>query len=533
LNFSEAPPPHHDEGALAAYLRAIRAHPVVVVAITLATIGASALFLAARSSTYEATAELLVSPLPQDDQTFRGLPMIRDTGDPVRTAQTAASLVETREVAQEAADDLGGNRTADSVLAAVEVEPVGESNILGITAEANDADAAAELANAVAASVLAVREREIQAGAVREIAALNTRIEAVAGNDVAEAELIARRDQLETVVAAGDPTLAQAQEAVPPIGPIGASGPIIIALAAIAGFVLGSAAAILLELGARRVRDEEDAIAVYPLPVLLRVPSLPPRKRRGPPGATWYMPPEIREPFRTLAVQLDQPDGASVLMVTSPTAGDGKTTTVVNLAVSLAAAGNSVVLLDFDLRKPQVASALGLNHGIRMAELLDPGGSLEPHLQTPSHLGELRVLAPSTTPEETEWIEAMGFKLPELLEEARGLAEFVIVDTAPLGEVGDALRLVNEVEDILVVVRPGNTYEPQLELLRDLLERAGRRPSGYVMLSGVERHSPAYYSYGYVQPRAPAAERPEVGGQARPAPEVPAGHPRSQSEWSP
>lgn len=490
-----------EEGALASYLGAVRAHPWVVVLVTLATVGASVVFLATHAPSYEATAELLVDPLPQDDQVFRGMDLIRDTGDPTRTVQTAASLVESRAAADRAAADLQGGWTGEEVLDAVEVDPVGESNILGVTATADDPQEAAQLANEFVDSALAVREREIVDQARAEIAALDARLRALTGNETAEAELIARRDQLQSVAATGDPTLARSQEAVPPSGAIGASSPLIVVLALLAGIVLGSGTAMLMELLARRVRDEEDALALYRVPVLARVPELPARKRRGPSGSTWYMPPEIREPFRTLAVQLDEREGQGVTMVTSATAGDGKTTTAVNLAVSLAAGGKSVVLLDFDLRKPEVGVSLGLNEGQRVTDLLGSNGSLEPLLQTASHLGSLRVLALSGEPEGPELIEALGYRLPELLAEARTLADYVVVDTAPLGEVGDALRLVRDVEDILLVVRPGNTAHSQLEFLRDLLERAGRTPIGYVLLGRTDRPTHGYYSYAYAQSR--------------------------------
>ena len=67
----------------------------------------SLLLLATRDAEYEATADLLVDPLPLVDETFRGLSLIRDTGDPVRTVQTAASLVESPAIAEDAAEKLG------------------------------------------------------------------------------------------------------------------------------------------------------------------------------------------------------------------------------------------------------------------------------------------------------------------------------------------------------------------------------------------------------------------------------------------
>jgi Mrp family chromosome partitioning ATPase len=495
--------PGRDEGALASYLGAIRSHPWVVALVTLAAVVASAAFVAVRSPSYEATADLLVDPLPIDDQTFRNIPLIRDTGDPTRTVQTAASLVETREIADRTAEALGGDWTGTRVLGAIEVNPVGESNILGIEATADDPAEAARLANQFVDSTLEVREDLILEEATAEVKALNARIEAVSSNETAAAELIAQRDQLESVAARGDPTLAKSQEAVPPTSATGAPAPLVLIMALLAGFVLGSVAAMLIELLSRRVRDEDDALALYPLPVLARIPELPSRKRRVPEGSVWYMPPEIREPFRTLAVQLDEPDGPAAIMVTSGSAGDGKTTTALHLAVSLAASGKSVILLDLDLRKPQVGAALGFRTGPSVTELLSPQQSLESVLQTPSHLGALRVLAPRAEADDAGLIEAIGHELPAMIAEARELADHVVVDTAPLGEVGDALHLIRVVDEILLVVRPGNTSDTGLEVVRDLLERAAQRPRGFIVLSRAERPARGYYSAGYAQPRSP------------------------------
>ena len=88
------------EPALGPYLRAIRAHRAVVILTTLAFVLAALFWLTfARTPTYEATANLLVTPLPQDDQIFRGLQLLRDSGDPTRTVQTASSLVTSNEAA--------------------------------------------------------------------------------------------------------------------------------------------------------------------------------------------------------------------------------------------------------------------------------------------------------------------------------------------------------------------------------------------------------------------------------------------------
>jgi len=494
---------------------AIRAHPVIVTLITLAAVGGSVGFLLTRSSDYEATGDLLLNPLPQEDEVFFGLPLIRDSGDPVRTAQTAASLVESRDAADQTAERLGADWTADDVLDAVEVAARGESDVLGVTAVAGDPDKAAEIANEFSGAALEVRAAAIAELAEPIIAQLDARLETLPLNDPARAELASRRDRLATVAREGDPTVLLAQEAIPPTSAIGAPPVVIAVLAALAGFVLGSGAAMLMELLARRVRDPEDAFALYPLPVLVRIPEVPSRRLRGPSDTTWYMPPEIREPFRTLALQVDQQTGASgSIMVTSPSSGDGKTTSAINLAVSLAAGGRDVILLDFDLRNPQVGPALGIEGRHTIADLLDPERRLDRLLFRAADLSSLRVLPILAASGEVGLIDAASTVLPQLVDEAKRLADHVVIDTAPLGEVGDALRLAGEVDQVLVLMRPGNTNRQQLQVLRDLLQGVGQDSAGYILLGRAEGASRGYYAYGYDSSKAradAAAQTDSVG----------------------
>jgi capsular polysaccharide biosynthesis protein len=244
-------------GAFPAYTSAIRAHRPLVLLITLATVVASLLFLAIRSPDYEATADLLVQPLAADDQTFLGLPLIRDTGDPVRTMQTAASLVESNAAAARVAAQPGEDLGSTEILDRIKVSPEGQSNILAITATADNADDAAQLANRFSRAVLAVRSAAIADAAQALIDQLQTAEQATPATDVAaRADLAARLDQVNSLVSRGDPTLQVSQPAVPPASAAGASGALILLLALIAGFALGSCTALLIELSTRRISEE-------------------------------------------------------------------------------------------------------------------------------------------------------------------------------------------------------------------------------------------------------------------------------------
>jgi hypothetical protein len=81
-------------------------------------------------------------------------------------------------------------------------------------------------------------------------------------------------------------------------------------------------------------------------------------------------------------------------------------------------------------------------------------------------------------------LEQIGRRLPDLIAEARTRAAYVLIDTSPLGEVGDALRLVHSVDDIVLVARLNHTRVADVEVVRDLLLRVGNPATGYVLVGG-------------------------------------------------
>jgi Mrp family chromosome partitioning ATPase len=460
--------------------------------VTVAAVLASVLWIAVRPPDYEATANLLVIPLPQEDQVFLGLELLRDSGDPTRTVQTAATLVESAQAADRTARALGDGWTGKRVLKAVEVTPEGESNILAVTGTADGAVLAARLANTFARSALEVREEALDQQASAEIERLES------SSTAPPADIVERINQLEHVRSSGDPTLRLSQSARVPDSPSGPPIPVIILLAAIAGFTLGSGGALLLELTERRIRDEEEAVTLYPLPILARIPLLKASQLYGRHPSGWHMPPAVREAFRTLMIQLGpHPEGrAHVVMVTSASTGDGKTTSAVNLAAAAAASGDPVILLDFDLRKPEVGKTLGVYPGVELTGLLQPETQLRDLLLPAPGLPALSVLSTSVAEGDVALVEALSRRLPELIAEARELCNYVVIDTAPLGEISDALRLVGDVDSIIIVTRPGNTIRAHFEITRDLLARTPYTPAGFLVIGASAPRTSAYYAYG-------------------------------------
>ncbi len=507
--------PAREEGALAGYLNAIRAHRLLFAAIALASVAASVAVLVIRAPQYEATAHILVEPVPPDDPTFVGLPVIKsDPGDPARTIQTAVSLVDSQAAADLAAKRLGDPWTGERVLEHTEVDPLGDSNVVLITATADDSRQAVELADTFVSSALTVRADELDLVGRTRIEQLQGKLDALPATDQgARTEFASRLDQIQFALQLGDPTLTVSQQAVAEESATGPPGVLVLILAAIAGLVLGSGTAVLLELTTRRLRDEDEALRLYPLQVLARVPILPQRARRGPAGSRWFMPPGVREPFRTLAVLLEQRSSeGGVVMVTSPSSGDGKTTSAINLAVTLAATGRRVVILDLDLRNPQLGNSLKID-GPPLSALVDPKRDIADLLVYPSELRTLRALPVRADPDLAHLSDAALWRLPDIVRQAGEIADYVIIDTPPLGEVSDALTVASLADDLLVVVRPGNTHRSTLKMLRELLDRSRLAPEGYIVIGGGERAGRGYYGYGsggavdLVVGPAPSSER--------------------------
>lgn len=477
------------ERALAPYLRAIKAHRLVFTLVVIATVAAAAIWTSTASKQYSATAQILVTPLSQDNESFLGFNLLRDSGDPTRTVQTAAALIESRTAARRAAEALGDGRSAQEILDSVTIQPAGESNVLEVTATATTPSKASRTANAFTNSVLALRH-----------ASLNDELEsAIERLETTRAPTPERERQinaLSTLKQNGDPTLSVAQLAISSDSPLGPSAVIVLGLALLAGLAIATATAVVLEMTERRIRDEEEAVRLYPLPVLTRVPIIGPTELRRREFGAPSLQPGIRESFRTVMAQLQRESQRHVVMLTSGSTGDGKTTSSVNLAITAARGGHSTILLDADFRKPGVGQALGIDASGAGIGAFDDLIAMEHALVQVPDVENLRLLAPGADDQSDAWIDTFSERLPDVLQRAAELADYVVVDTAPLGEVGDALRITPYVNDVIVVVYPGKSNRANYEIMRDLLERAGDRPTGLLIVGDQTGASYTYYGYG-------------------------------------
>jgi capsular exopolysaccharide synthesis family protein len=219
------------------------------------------------------------------------------------------------------------------------------------------------------------------------------------------------------------------------------------------------------------------------------------------------------EQYRTLRLYAElmrKDSGMQVLAVTSPTAGDGKTTTSINLAGALAQSPDArVLLVCLDLRKPSIAEALGIRQtplvGLVNA-ILDPDLALSSVVhQFPQF--NLSVLPAGSCPDEPyELLKSP--RLGELLQEARQHFDYTVLDTPPLLLVPDCRIVGRWVDGFLLVVTAHRTPRKLVEESLNLL--SPDKLLGLVFNQD-DQSLPGYYGYGYYQ----SAGRSSDPGQVR------------------
>lgn len=494
--------------------RALRAHPLIAVAIVLATLGGSVVWLSTHSPSYSAKAQLLITPLRDDDPDRLTLPLLQESGnDPIRTVQTAAAVLDSQAAAGLAAQRLGFGWTRKEVRDAVDVQPQGQTNILDVKATAASPTQAATIANVFAKAIIDWRTITLRPLVRSEIAATRAQLREVQPGPAA-AELERRLLRLEGLRTGRDPTVRLSQRAAASPRAEGVPPPLVVALALLAGGLLALGLLPLIDLiGPRKILSEDELLGIYPLPVLSRLPDLPAR-RRAKPGRL-SLDPSVWEAFRSIQVQVqvqveqerdfDSPEGTepfvrtAVIMFTSATHADGKTASAIDCAVQLSDTGSDVILVDLDMRKPDVAARLGMTPSPPQPSAPDGKVNLTQLMRPVPGRPKIRVLEGRAV---GGLGLAAGFKdLPQrvaaLVRKSAIEADYVIVDVPPLGQVSDALLLVEAVTDIVIVARVGNTRISDVEVMRDLLLRAECNPTGYLVIGG---DTPAGGYYQYPQP---------------------------------
>lgn len=503
--------PRVEDRGLGGYLRTVRERKWLIVLAVLLTTAVAIVYVLRAPSVYEGEAGILVTPVPDSSEVLVSVGLISSSVDPLRSVETVARLINTTEVARRAQQELKGvpeaNGTPEDLLAQVNVTPVAESNIVSVTADAGTPDDAAAIANAFVDATIAVRTDELHQRVDDRLQQLRS-----AGNAGSQSDIT----ELEFVRAGPDPTLQVATRAEPRPDPVSPKKALSLAAGLIGGLILGIGGAFAYQALDPRLRREDQLRATFRLPILARVPKEP--GGRGQPISPRRLSPPAVEAYRTLRATLGARGGggsssgngrSNSILITSPSASEGKTTTAINLAESLALAGSKVILIECDLRKPEIGTTLGMSSdrgviGVLLGEL-----RLEDALvESPLFGSDLKLLlAEQAAPFASEILSLASSR--NLIEDACELADYVVIDSAPLSEVVDALPLAASADQVLLVVLLGKTRLRQITELGELLAENGITPSGFALL-GAEQVSRGYY---YERGRKLRRDQPASVGQ--------------------
>jgi capsular exopolysaccharide synthesis family protein len=469
------------------YLRILRAHWLGILLLTLLGVAAAWGWSSMQPRVYTATTSAIVDAAAGAS----------DAGTRLVGNQLAQSVVKSyidigswRSVAEYVIDDLGLDTTPESLVGRIDVTNPLDTVVLRVAADAATPEEARDLAESWVRGMI-------------------DEIEQIEGSGT---------DAAVTVVPGDSARL--------PTAPSSPNTRLNLILGALIGLALGIGYAVLRYVLDQRVRDPRDieretgvsVIGTLPasreLSAERKVLTFTGRDESATPVAEATR--ELRTNLRF--VDIDNPPRA--IVVTSPIPGDGKSTIAANLAVSIAASGEPVVLIDADLRRPMIASLFGLPEGAGLTDVLTDRAELADVAHTLPLRENLVVVGAGRTPPNPS--EVLGSqKMRDLIA---GLTQhaLVIIDSPPLLPVTDAAVLATNADGAVVVVSAGKTTYDMLHKALGNLGKAHARPLGVVLNKVPRRGADAtYYGYQYRGDYTPQTE-PD------PEPATPAGRKHSR-----
>ena len=421
-------------------------------------------------------------------------------------ARSYAELLESSGVSRQVGESLDPPARASDLEEKVSFEVLTGTRLIDIKVLDREPERAQEIANTYAetfvriqhdatAEAAAAQMQELR-GRIAELAATLQRIGTQGSPDEA-----GRREAVASELTAARDALGAAQESVALQGsnvsvastaevPGTAARPrtkLYALLAALLAAVLAVMAGLLRNSFDKRMRDEDELVELVGAPVLARIPHQ---------RATIDRDAVVQEAFQFLRTNLRLSTGAQggVIAVTSSSPGEGKTTVVAGIARSLGTAGERVVAVDCDLRRPMLASILDVDGRMGVTNVLVGAHEAE-ELLRPTEIPDLRVLPGGPiAPNPAALITTPGF--PRMLARLRRDGEFVLVDTAPVATVADASAVTSAADGVILVVDLERARRDMLTEARDQLRRSDTPLLGIVLNRDREADE-QYLDYGY------------------------------------
>ncbi|MCA5893001.1 polysaccharide biosynthesis tyrosine autokinase [Isoptericola sp. NEAU-Y5] len=446
---------------LAEYLSVLRKHWTVIALSTIAGVALASVLSAATTPLYRAESQVFVSTRSGDSLND----LVAGNSFTVNQVSSYTALVSSPRVLQPVIDELGLGDSADSLAERVTAESPEETVLITIAVSDPDPQLAARTADTIASS----------------LATVVSDLEGPSGDE-------------------GSPVrISTVREAQVPASPVTPRTALNVVLGLVLGLLVGVGIAVLRSTLDTRVRSEEDVPGLTDA-ALLGTIALD-DEAAGQPLILQGSPQSRRaESFRRLRTNLqfvEVDDNRRHVLVTSSLPGEGKSTTAINLAITLADAGTRVVLVDGDLRRPSVSRYLGLEGSVGLTTALIGRVPLEAAVQ-PWGDTNLFVLPSGEVPPNPS--ELLGSaQMERLVAKLDEMYDVVVIDSAPLLPVTDSAVLARLTGGTILVIRAGEVHNAQVQQAIRALSTVGVGLHG-VVLNGVAQSDASEYRYQYYEP---------------------------------
>lgn len=282
---------------------------------------------------------------------------------------------------------------------------------------------------------------------------------------------------------------------------------ILLALGGLLGSMIGFGLGYLVELSDKTFHNPDEIMRQLSMPLIGHIPVIQQSKRHviensyiDPSICVYHRPKaQASEAFRAIRTALffsTKGKTNSVIQVTSPTPGDGKSTIAANLAVSIAQSGKRVLLLDADMRRPSIHHAFGIKTQEGFPQVLLGEKTWRSAVYECEEIPGLSILpcgAKPTNPAELISTPRVG----ELIEEMRHHFDFIIMDTPPVLAVTDPCPVAARVDGVILTIRIKKNVKISSDRATEVLHSVGANLIG-VVVNGVGNQSGygSQYSYG-------------------------------------
>jgi succinoglycan biosynthesis transport protein ExoP len=283
--------------------------------------------------------------------------------------------------------------------------------------------------------------------------------------------------------------------------------PIILGIGGLLGSVIGFGLGCLVELADKTFHNPDEIMKQLNVPLIGHVPVIGQSKRYliensliEPIICTYHRPKsQVSEAFRAVRTALyfnTQGKNHSVIQITSPTPGDGKSTLASNLAVSIAQSGKRILLVDADMRRPRQHSTFGISSKEGFATVLSGQSQWRDVMYECEEIEGLTIMPCGAKPNNPAELSSSP-QVKVLIEEMRAEFDFVIIDTPPLLAVTDPCPIAARVDGVILCLRIKKNVRVSAERSIEMLASLGSKCIGLVVNGvGAQSGYGSQYTYG-------------------------------------